>query len=99
MIISTLPEYVRMLKRVKCFLNFNVQNPNGRYRLDLGNHMEHAVGEQLLLLDRWETGLNMRQNRIDTSQRGNQSVLRNEKHGHRWLADQFRSMTEWNMPE
>lgn len=81
------------------FLLFNAQNPTGHYKLDLANRPDFAVAQRLLLLDRWETVVNKRNNRVDVSSRGNQSHVRNELIGGRPLMATAASVAEWTLPE
>lgn len=97
MISRNMADFYKIFKEVRVFLSNNLQNPNGNYKLDLGKHMEYATAEQLLLLDRWETGVSIRRNRLDMSQKGNYSVLRNERYQHRPM--DVRAISEWIMPE
>lgn len=80
-------------------LLFNAQNPTGHYKLDLSNRPDFAVAQRLLLLDRWETVVNKRYNRVDISARGNLSHVRNELIGGRPLMATVASVAEWSLPE
>lgn len=88
--------YVRTLSRVKCLVKFNPQNPNGHYKLNMERHVEKALAERLLLLDRWESGVSLKLGHLDISQRGNNSVIRNEEFQHRPI--DVRAMSEWHIP-
>lgn len=83
------------MKTCSHFLNFNVQNPNGHYNLNLSVHSQYAVAERLLLLDRWESGLSLKRGRTDISQKGDHSVIRNPEFMNQPLTV---SMVEWHMP-
>mmetsp|Transcript_18546 Transcript_18546/g.34214 ORF Transcript_18546/g.34214 Transcript_18546/m.34214 type:complete len:1515 (+) Transcript_18546:87-4631(+) len=97
LLLPSLGEFVRVLDRVRPLLTFNIENPNAHYVLDLFNHAEHSVAEQLLLLDRFECSIARQQQRLDVSQRGNYSQVRNERYQHRRLP--VNSVAEWNLPE
>jgi Ran GTPase-activating protein (RanGAP) involved in mRNA processing and transport len=97
LLIPSLGEYVNTLRKQRNLLAFNVDNPNGHYCLDLENPSDHAVAERLLVLDRWETSIALKLKRVDTSQRGNYSQIRNEMYQDRPL--RCSSLQEWNMPE
>lgn len=86
-------DMVSILRSARSFLRFNPQNPTGRYSLDLSDPATHAVAEMIQLLDRWEASIATRQKLLDTSQRGNNSFLRNELHGGRPLT--AKSLAEW----
>jgi len=85
--------------RMEDFLEFNPQNATGHYKLDLENSTDYAVAQQLLLLDRWESVVNKRNERFDTSQRGNKSQIRNESHQGRFLQLSVHTLTDWALPE
>jgi len=95
--IPSLGEFVNVMTKQRNLLNCNIDNPNGHYKLDLENPSDHAVADRLLLLDRWETSIAKRLGRMDCSQRGNHSCIRNEMYQHRPL--RVASLQEWNMPE
>merc|ERR1719359_2270907 len=97
LLIPSLGEYVTVLKKQRYLLSFNIENPNGHYKLNLENAADYFVAERLLLLDRWETSVARRLGRADTSQRGNFSQIRNEQFQERPL--RVASVQEWNMPE
>merc|ERR1719424_1161111 len=61
-------EFLAAHKTMTAFFDFNVNNPTGHYKLDLGEPTNYAVAETLLLLDRWESSVDDRLNRFDTSQ-------------------------------
>lgn len=97
----TLSGYIRAEKRLRNFLIFNVENPTGHFKLDLGNHSDHAVMERIVLIDRWEEIIGRRQGAFDASQRGNYSHARNELFQDLPLLRtwEIESIAEWNMPE
>lgn len=99
MMVSSLGELIRVHRATLNFLDFNVENPSGHYLLHLDSCADHAVALQLLLLDRWEAVLNRRRHRIDTSQRGNASHIRNELYQGRPLFLDFASIADWFLPE
>eukprot|EP00930_Biecheleria_cincta_P035389 TRINITY_DN24342_c0_g2_i1.p1 TRINITY_DN24342_c0_g2~~TRINITY_DN24342_c0_g2_i1.p1 ORF type:complete len:1419 (-),score=214.24 TRINITY_DN24342_c0_g2_i1:1039-5295(-) len=80
-------------------LRFNAHNPSGHYKLDLGNCCDFSVAERLILLDRWESVVNDRRGRVDTSARGNHSHLRNETYQGKPLHLRVKSVAEWSLPE
>mmetsp|Transcript_112506 Transcript_112506/g.195237 ORF Transcript_112506/g.195237 Transcript_112506/m.195237 type:complete len:1491 (+) Transcript_112506:137-4609(+) len=98
-LLRNIPDFTRMLKSCQPLTTFNCENPNAKYTLDLGKHAERAVAEKLLLLDRWESNMAQRKNLMDTSQRGNYSVIRNEKYQHRLLSPVVHALCEWQLPD
>lgn len=93
----SLQDYIRMLHQGHAFFVLNVENPTGRYRLDLSNAADYAVAERLAILDQWEIVAKVQLGRADTSQKGNNSQVRNVRFGLRELAAEV--MSEWIMPE
>lgn len=89
--------YLDVLRRGRRFLVFNVESPTGHYTLDLSNCCDFAVGEQLLLLDRWETSIAKRRDLANTSQRGFRSQLRNELYQGRELSG-VESVADFKLP-
>eukprot|EP00931_Biecheleriopsis_adriatica_P035263 TRINITY_DN20300_c0_g1_i2.p1 TRINITY_DN20300_c0_g1~~TRINITY_DN20300_c0_g1_i2.p1 ORF type:complete len:1477 (+),score=305.27 TRINITY_DN20300_c0_g1_i2:143-4573(+) len=71
-------EYLTFIKQGKPFFNYNIENPTGHYRLDLGNSCHYNVAEQLQLLDRWESSTADRKDLAITSASGFRSNTRNE---------------------
>jgi len=99
-LVPTIGEAIKMIDIMQMLLDFfNPQNPTGHYKLNLDLPGDYAVGQQLLLLDRWEVVIGKRQGRIDTSQRGNNSRFRNEHYQGRPLCHEYSSISEWSMPE
>eukprot|EP00931_Biecheleriopsis_adriatica_P086251 TRINITY_DN60961_c0_g1_i1.p1 TRINITY_DN60961_c0_g1~~TRINITY_DN60961_c0_g1_i1.p1 ORF type:complete len:1472 (-),score=264.42 TRINITY_DN60961_c0_g1_i1:6-4421(-) len=96
---SGVTDLVKTSLRMESFLNFNPQNAQGHYKLNLENSADFAVAQQLLLLDRWESVVNKRRERVDTSQRCNRSQIRNEFHQGASLHTYFKNLTEWAVPE
>jgi len=96
---STIGEFIKLHKKMRKFIDFNVENPTGHYKLDLSNHTEHSVAEKLLLLDRWEVVLAKRKGRRDVSQYGNGSHLRNAHYRNMPLHLDHKDIAEWTMPE
>jgi len=94
--VSSLPDCVRVVRRAQSLLSFNTQNPTGCYKFDLANAIDFAIAGRLQLLDRWEIGVAVRQQRMDTSQRGNRSHLRNERYQQLPLGP---PLNEWLLPE
>jgi len=80
-------------------LLFNANNPTGHYKLNLANSCDFAVAQRLILLDRWESVVNRRHDRVDVTQRNNRSHLRNEYHQGRALHLRVKSVAEWSLPE
>jgi len=99
LLFPTLGELSRTHEKMRALLDFNIENPTGHYKLNLSNCCDHAVAEQLLLLDRWETVIDRRLNRADTSQRGNRSHCRNEHFQGRPMHLAYMSIADWCMPE
>eukprot|EP00930_Biecheleria_cincta_P004891 TRINITY_DN10581_c2_g1_i1.p1 TRINITY_DN10581_c2_g1~~TRINITY_DN10581_c2_g1_i1.p1 ORF type:complete len:1545 (-),score=273.18 TRINITY_DN10581_c2_g1_i1:24-4658(-) len=95
----SLNDLFRTSELMEDFLEFNPQNPTGHYKLELENSTDFAVAQQLLLLDRWESVVNKRNERADVSQRANKSSIRNETHQGRSLQFSVSSLTEWALPE
>jgi Ran GTPase-activating protein (RanGAP) involved in mRNA processing and transport/Ca2+-binding EF-hand superfamily protein len=98
LLVPTTLDYLQLLRRQKVFLNFNIQNLTGRHSLDLSNPGDQFVATAILLIDRWEAVMHRKLNRIDTSQRGNGSHMRNEKYNDLSL-QHLQSMAEWRVPE
>eukprot|EP00931_Biecheleriopsis_adriatica_P073498 TRINITY_DN4776_c1_g2_i1.p1 TRINITY_DN4776_c1_g2~~TRINITY_DN4776_c1_g2_i1.p1 ORF type:complete len:1515 (+),score=303.88 TRINITY_DN4776_c1_g2_i1:282-4547(+) len=92
-------DFCKTYVTMEALLLFNVQNPTGHYKLDLENSPHHAVAQRLLLLDRWESVVNKRYNRVDISSMGNKSHARNELIGGQPLLLRARCVAEWNLPE
>jgi len=90
----TVGDFMRNFFRLRNFMGFTVDNPTGHYRLDLAVHTDHAIAEQLLLLDRWEVEVERQLQRPDVSQYGDRSHLRNMRHHEQTL----RYVGEWVMP-
>jgi hypothetical protein len=96
--VPTLHELILILGHHKNFRNFNIDNPNAHYKLDLESASDRTIAERLIVLDRWETGIARRLKRVDISQRGNWSQFRNEQYQSQRI-DHFSSIHDWNMPE
>jgi len=97
MLTPSLGEFMMLLNRTRSLLYFNVENPTGHYKFDLGMSTDYNVAEQLVLVDRWEANVDYRLKRFDTSQKGNRSHFRNERFQDRELP--YSSLAEFNMPE
>jgi Ca2+-binding EF-hand superfamily protein len=95
-LVPSLGELLQLQQRQRHFLSFNVDNPNGRYKLDLESASDHAVAERMVLLDRWEAGVARKLKRVDTSQLGNFSQIRNVCFQHQ---RRKQGIQEWRMPE
>mmetsp|Transcript_52543 Transcript_52543/g.122973 ORF Transcript_52543/g.122973 Transcript_52543/m.122973 type:complete len:1513 (-) Transcript_52543:382-4920(-) len=96
--LPSLVDYCRLMRRLRSYNLFNPDNPTGHYSLDLGNAVDYAVAEQLLIIDSWEATVARHLNRVDVSQRKNRSNFRNECHqgNHlHWIT----SMAEWVLPQ
>lgn len=89
--------FIPMSRHMRNFLDFNIDNPTGHYKLDLANSTDYAVAEKLLLLDRWEVVLTKRMSRMDISQHGNGSHIRNERY--RGIALDVKDVSHWNLPD
>jgi hypothetical protein len=66
LLVPSLGDYLGLMKKQKTLFTFNVDNPNGHYKLDLDSVGDYAVAERLLLLDRWETRIAQFLGRVDT---------------------------------
>jgi len=99
MLFQSLGEFARMHKRMRNFIDFNVENATRHYKLDLASCTDYCVAEKLLLLDRWEVVMGRSSGRRDTSQRGNYSHIRNEHHNHQPLHLSMSTIAEWTLPE
>lgn len=88
--------FIRLIKRAHALFIFNAQNPTDHYRLDLENSADYAVAESLMLIDRWEVGVALKRERVDTSQRGNRSQVRNERFNGKPV--EVASLAEWTLP-
>jgi len=98
LIFPRLSDYILIQQKMSQLIDFNIDNPSGHYKLDLGNCCEYAIAERLLLLDRWEAAVDKRIERFDISSRGNGSHIRNELYQGRPLS-QYASVAEWKLPE
>lgn len=72
-----LDDFLKVYNNCQRLFHFNPENPTARYRLDLGNTADYAVGESLVLIDRWEAVMARKKGCVDMSQRGNWSNFRN----------------------
>lgn len=71
---------------------FSCFNPNGRYKLDLGNPVQRDIAKQLMVINKRVNEKIVAKECCDRSQIGNQSCFRNEKinkagfamHPHLW---------------
>lgn len=75
--LPNISEYMRLAIGATKLLMLNVENPTGHYKLNLGNCCDFAVAEQLMLLDRWEVQVAIRQNLENTSQTILRANIRN----------------------
>ncbi|CAE8619918.1 unnamed protein product [Polarella glacialis] len=92
-----LGSHVKSILKVWSLLTFNPYNPTGHYKFDLSNPTDHAVAQQLLLLDRWEAIIRSELKRADTSQKGNRSCFFNELYQNHKVPGH--SLADWKMPE
>jgi len=99
MLPGKLPDFLYVHRTMYQLMVLNSANPTGHYKLKLENCCDYAVGERLLLLDRWEAAVDRRHNRVDTSSRGNRSHIRNEHYQARPLYLRYHSVAEWKLPE
>jgi Ca2+-binding EF-hand superfamily protein len=93
---ENLGEFVKMRSEMSNFFGLNIENPSWRYNLDLARMSDHWVAEQLMLLDRWEADISLKQQRTDSSQWGDRCHIRNATHGGRELP--FGHVAEWHLP-
>lgn len=91
--------YMAARRKMRSFVDFNVDNATGHYSLDLGVSGDRAVASSILLLDRWEVSLDLKQGRTDISARGNRSHVRNERYQGRLLEKEVKSLAEWVLPQ
>jgi len=87
-------EYLKVYSSCERLLLLNVENPTGRYMLNLQAPSDYAVAETLLLLDRWEAMMAQSEGRHDLSMYGNWSSVRNCTYQNATI----RSVAEWIMP-
>jgi len=99
MLFRTVADFTKSHEKMVNFINFNVNNPTGHYKLDLANCSDYAVAEGLLLIDRWEAAVDQKCSRKDTSHRGNGSHIRNELFQGRELSNFYSSVAEWKLAE
>lgn len=99
LVVKSLRDYMGCLEYTQNVMALNIENPTGSYSLDLANSADRAVGERLLLLDRWEAALDRKHGRRDISRHGNASHIRNEMFNGRSLHLTFHSVAEWKMSE
>mmetsp|Transcript_130542 Transcript_130542/g.377640 ORF Transcript_130542/g.377640 Transcript_130542/m.377640 type:complete len:1409 (+) Transcript_130542:86-4312(+) len=93
-------DFVLVHQKLQHFTNLNVDNPTGRYQLDLSNCGDFAAAERVFLVDRWEAAIDRKHGRQDVSRCGNMSHVRNEMYQGRSLQDAgIHSVAEWNLPE
>eukprot|EP00746_Dinoflagellata_sp_MGD_P120634 gnl/MRDRNA2_/MRDRNA2_56090_c0_seq1.p1 gnl/MRDRNA2_/MRDRNA2_56090_c0~~gnl/MRDRNA2_/MRDRNA2_56090_c0_seq1.p1 ORF type:complete len:1290 (-),score=167.75 gnl/MRDRNA2_/MRDRNA2_56090_c0_seq1:153-3836(-) len=99
-LVPDLGTFLNVRRDIDCLLRFNVENPTGHYVLELDKASEYAVAELLLLLDSWEAALSRKQKRVDCSQRGNESHVRNEFYQGQPLSIQgnITGVAEWCIP-
>eukprot|EP00930_Biecheleria_cincta_P015427 TRINITY_DN12882_c0_g1_i1.p1 TRINITY_DN12882_c0_g1~~TRINITY_DN12882_c0_g1_i1.p1 ORF type:complete len:1373 (+),score=239.44 TRINITY_DN12882_c0_g1_i1:206-4324(+) len=89
-------QYALCSAKLQNFLDFTASNPSGHYSLSVGSASDFHVLECLRILDCWETASALRRGFVDTSQRGNNSQIRNEKFNGQ--AYPFWSITTWRVP-
>lgn len=93
----SISDVTQVLQSASRLMYFNVQNPTGHYRLDLSNPAEYSVAESLVLLDSWETAIKRGRGKVDVSQKGNWSQVRNPIFCDHALKAPI--ITEWLLPE
>lgn len=98
MLMLSTRDHMKMLQRHRAFLSFNAENPTGHYVLDLSIPGDHSVACDILLLDRWEGNMHLKNKRPDMSQRGNGSHIRNELYDGKPLLE-CASVAEFQLPE
>lgn len=93
----SISDVTHVLGNVSKLMFFNVENPTGHYRLDLSNPADYSVAESLVLLDSWESALKQGHGKVDVSQKGNWSQVRNPI----FCDHPFKApiITEWLLPE
>eukprot|EP00403_Amphidinium_massartii_P045583 CAMPEP_0178467408 /NCGR_PEP_ID=MMETSP0689_2-20121128/52396_1 /TAXON_ID=160604 /ORGANISM="Amphidinium massartii, Strain CS-259" /LENGTH=1492 /DNA_ID=CAMNT_0020094447 /DNA_START=72 /DNA_END=4551 /DNA_ORIENTATION=- len=97
--LPSLGDYLRLMNQLRSFFLFNPDNPTGHYSLDLGDAVDYAVAEQLLIIDSWEATVARHLNRVDVSQKKNGSNFRNEYHNGNPLFGSLASIAEWVLPQ
>ncbi|CAE8714826.1 unnamed protein product [Polarella glacialis] len=80
LLLPSMGDYVRMLRKSSNLINFNAENPTGRYALDLANRVDYSVAESLIILEGWETSIRLQKGLPDISQFGNHSHARNVRY-------------------
>lgn len=98
-LLTNIGDFIRVQEALQTLVDFNLSNATGHYKLNLGSSAHFTVAQQLLLLDRWESGADRRCGRFDISQRGNRSHVRNETYQGRPLNLFFITIAEWCLPE
>jgi Ca2+-binding EF-hand superfamily protein len=94
----SLGEQVGIRRRVSKLLDMNIETPTGRYILNLAKPVDLAIAERLFLLDRWEIRRQeLRENIVDTSQKGNMSQIRNARYQKQPLF--MNRPSDWNLAE
>eukprot|EP00930_Biecheleria_cincta_P027783 TRINITY_DN19443_c0_g1_i2.p1 TRINITY_DN19443_c0_g1~~TRINITY_DN19443_c0_g1_i2.p1 ORF type:complete len:1521 (-),score=320.87 TRINITY_DN19443_c0_g1_i2:83-4645(-) len=89
-------DYVKMLKKAAAFLDFNPENPTGRYHLDMSNSVDYHVADMIIIIDDWEHRVRLTQGQPDVSQLGDGSHARNVLYSDHVLPC---TLTEWIPPE
>eukprot|EP00929_Paragymnodinium_shiwhaense_P043445 TRINITY_DN2233_c0_g3_i1.p1 TRINITY_DN2233_c0_g3~~TRINITY_DN2233_c0_g3_i1.p1 ORF type:complete len:1506 (-),score=258.98 TRINITY_DN2233_c0_g3_i1:434-4951(-) len=90
-------DIIQVLHSCRSYLRLNLDNPSGRYRLDLSNTSDYIVALRLALIDSWEGAIQRKRELPDISQRGNWSQIRNEMHN--MLPIPAPTLAEWSIPE
>eukprot|EP00927_Polykrikos_kofoidii_P018808 TRINITY_DN18765_c0_g1_i2.p1 TRINITY_DN18765_c0_g1~~TRINITY_DN18765_c0_g1_i2.p1 ORF type:complete len:700 (+),score=134.94 TRINITY_DN18765_c0_g1_i2:28-2100(+) len=93
---ASIDEYMATRRCMDKYCMVNFEHPTGHYKLDLSNCAEFGIAQKLLLLDRWETGIAKRQERLVTSQNGLNTQVRNGRYASANLP--VANIQEWMLP-
>mmetsp|Transcript_46340 Transcript_46340/g.86923 ORF Transcript_46340/g.86923 Transcript_46340/m.86923 type:complete len:1675 (+) Transcript_46340:183-5207(+) len=74
---AKMDDFLKVQHACQRLFDFNAENPTAHYRLDLGNTADYAVGETLVLINRWEAVMAKKKGCFDMSRYGNWSNFRN----------------------
>merc|ERR1719408_763479 len=92
--VASLGEFIKIRGRMSNYVSFNAENPSWHYNLDLAKMCDNWVAEQLMLLSTWDVDVDLQ--RLDSSQWGDRSHIRNATHAGRQLPNNL--IAEWHLP-
>ncbi|CAK9093257.1 unnamed protein product [Durusdinium trenchii] len=95
--VRSITDVTQILGYVSKMMFCNMENPTGHYRLDLSNPADYTTAQNLVLLDSWEMSVKRRQGKVDVSQTGNGSQVRNILFRDQPLEAPI--VSEWLLPE